>query len=77
VITIYSKANCPNCEIAKQHCALRGIKYTEVVLDDEEKMKAFKAIYPTVRAVPYVIAEDGSVIGGFSAFKTWLHSRES
>ena len=77
MITIYSKVNCPNCDIAKQHCALRGIKYSEVILDNEEKMKAFKELYPTVRAVPYVIAEDGSVIGGFSAFKTWLHSRES
>lgn len=72
---IYTKEACPNCVIAKQHCMLRGIAYTEELLDTPEKIEAFKAAYPNVRAVPYVIGDDGVPIGGFTAFKNFLRTK--
>lgn len=72
-LTIYTKAACPNCDIVKQHCMIRGIAYTEVTLGTPEDIEKFKAEYPNVRAVPYVLGPSG-VIGGFTAFKTWLRT---
>ena len=71
---VYSKPNCPNCDIVKSHCALRGIAFTEVSLDSPEKIEQFKAQHPTVRAVPFVTHDDGTVIGGFAKFKEHLRT---
>ena len=73
-MNIYSKPNCPNCEIVKSQCALRGIAFTEIVLDSEDKIKMFKALHANVRAVPFVTHDDGTVIGGFSKFKEYLRT---
>ena len=77
MLIIYTKKDCPNCIIVKQRCMLAGISFTEALLDSAEKIEKFKENYPKARSVPFVISESGDVIGGFSAFKTWLHSRES
>lgn len=71
MLKIYTKLNCPNCDIVKGHCALRGISYIEIHIDNPEAIKEFKEKFPNARALPFV-CDDNGVIGGFSAFKEWL-----
>lgn len=76
MMIIYSRLQCPNCEIAKVAAMVRGIKFTEALLDTPEKIEQFKKDYPKAKSVPYVISESGDVIGGLTAFKKWLHERD-
>lgn len=45
-IEIYSKSDCPFCQMAKQHLHSHGIAYTEQVYDDFEQRQA---IYDALR----------------------------
>ena len=73
MIIIYSKPNCPNCDIAKAQAMIRGVKFEERCLDTQEKIASFLELYPGVRAVPFATHSDGSKIGGLSAFKNFLN----
>jgi len=74
LIIIYSKPNCPNCDIAKMQAMLRGVPFEEHCLDTQEKIASFLELYPGVRAVPFVTTKDGQRIGGLSSFKSFLHN---
>lgn len=71
MLKIYTKPDCPNCQIVEQHCMIRGLSYIKINLNTPEALAEFKTQYPTVRAVPFIL-DDSGVIGGITAFKTWL-----
>ncbi len=75
MLKIYTKPNCPNCDIAKAKALLGGHSYIEINLNTPEALAEFKAQYPSVRAVPYVLSDSG-VIGGLTAFKAWLKEQK-
>ena len=71
---VYTKPQCPNCEIVRGHLALRGILFTTVCLDTPKNVAAFKEKYPGARSAPYVTFDDGTPIGAFAKFKEYLRT---
>ena len=41
MLTVYSKANCPNCDRAKNLLASKGINYNEVRVDIDNQAREF------------------------------------
>ena len=60
--TLYSKPNCPACVQLKSKLIDRGDNFIEESLDTPEKIAAFKALYPGVRSVPYLVTEMGNPV---------------
>lgn len=59
--TLVTKPRCPNCLIAKRFLDVNGLLYDLISLDSPELIASFKEQYPTVRMVPVIIREDGSL----------------
>lgn len=79
MITVYSKENCPQCVQAKQYLTLRGQEFQEIQVAYPTTVKVdgklyidleeFKAKYPLVRAMPFIVDADGKEIGSFAALR--------
>lgn len=59
MLTVYSKANCPFCDKAKNLLRLKGIEYTEVRVDQDPAAREF-IISEGHRTVPQIY-RDGQV----------------
>ena len=70
-ITIYTKANCPNCVAAKQLLQSKGLEYEESALDDEYAATTFAAQYPEVRQMPQIFI-NGQRVGGLAGLQAAL-----
>ncbi len=70
-ITIYSKANCPNCVTAKQLLDSKGLDYTEINVDVEARMANFIKAYPDARQMPQIFINDQRV-GGLAGLQAAL-----
>lgn len=62
-ITIYSKSQCPNCEIAKNLLKSKNIDFVEVRVDLDPESRQF-LIGQGHRAVPQFYREDELVLPG-------------
>lgn len=80
MITVYSKPNCPQCDVIKKWLSVNSFEYSEIIFDigqphEDNKtyipVKEFKALYPHVQSAPQVVI-DGELIGGVSATKDHL-----
>lgn len=69
-VIVYSKSNCPQCDIAKEFLDSRQIEYTSLSLDDETIRNKFKSENPNVRSVPYILI-NGGPIAGVEGLKQW------
>jgi glutaredoxin 3 len=68
-ITIYSKANCPNCVTAKQLLKSKGLEFVE--FDQERNRDEFLLLihrYPEVRQMPQIFI-DGQRVGGLAGLQ--------
>lgn len=70
-ITVYTKANCPNCTAAKQLLAKEALAYVEVDLDDNAAREAFVTKYPDLRQMPQIWVNDQRV-GGLAGLQAFL-----
>ena len=70
-IVIYSKSNCPLCVQAKQLLASKGLDYTEISLDIEERRNNFMAAYPDAKQMPQIFIGDQRV-GGLAGLQAAL-----
>lgn len=71
-ITIYSKANCPNCVTAKQLLKSKGLDYSE--RDIEFHPNQFNELlkhYPDARQMPQIFI-DGQRVGGLAGLQAAL-----
>lgn len=71
-ITIYSKSNCPNCDAAKNLLKSKGMDYTEISLDIDERRANFMAAYPEAKQMPQIFIGDqrvGGLVGLQQALK--------
>lgn len=65
-VHIYTKHNCPFCTNAKEWLKIRGIPYTETLLESDEDRQAFyEKVGENVRTVPQIYVDDVRV-GGFT-----------
>ena len=74
-ITIYTKSNCPNCTTAKQLLKSKGLDYTEISLDIEERRANFTNAYPEAKQMPQIFIRDQRV-GGLAGLRVALNQME-
>lgn len=67
-IAIWSKPQCPYCDMAKQLCDQKGLEYVCVTLGEEFDRAELVNRFPTARSFP-VIEIDGEYIGGYNELK--------
>lgn len=70
MISIYSKPNCPQCDMAKKLAAMKGLEYGVLVLDEDYTLEELKERFAEKlpRSFP-VVVEDGTLIGGLNELK--------
>jgi glutaredoxin 3 len=74
-VTIYTKANCPNCVAAKQLLKSKGLRYVENNMDDPGVRLAFEFSYPDLRQMPQIFINDQRV-GGLTGLQAALKQLE-
>ena len=71
-IVVYTKANCPNCEYAKNLLKSKALEYAELhqEADDIEFNLMFK-MHPEARQMPQIFIE-GQRVGGLAGLQQAL-----
>ena len=75
-ITLYTKSNCPNCTTAKQLLKSKGLDYSEISLDIEERRANFTNAYPEAKQMPQIFIGDQRV-GGLAGLQAALKQLEA
>jgi glutaredoxin 3 len=70
-VIIYTKENCPNCEIAKQILSHASMEYIDVDIMRGSRLQNFLAEYPDARQMPQIFINDQRV-GGLEGLKVAL-----
>jgi glutaredoxin 3 len=70
-ITMYTKANCPNCVTAKLILDSAGLKYADVDIELGERMANFIKEFPDARQMPQIFINDQRV-GGVAGLQAAL-----
>ena len=74
-VTIYTKANCPNCVAAKQLLQAKGLEYQEVDIEVGGRFANFVANYPGAKQMPQIFIGDQRV-GGLAGLQAALKQME-
>lgn len=67
-VTIYSKPQCPYCDMAKALAEQKGHELTYKMLDQDFSREDLMETFPTARTFPQIIV-DGEKIGGYTEYK--------
>lgn len=70
-ITMYTKANCPNCVTAKMVLDNLGLKYADVDVEAGDRLKNLLAEFPDARQMPQIFFGDQRV-GGLAGLQAAL-----
>lgn len=70
-ITMYTKANCPNCTTAKLVLDSVGLKYAEVDVEVGDRLGNLLKEFPDARQMPQIFIGDQRV-GGLAGLKVAL-----
>ena len=70
-IVVYTKANCPNCEYAKNLLKSKGLEYEEKNMDDVDRFIEFQLCYPEARQMPQIFIRRQRV-GGLAGLQVAL-----
>jgi glutaredoxin 3 len=70
-ITIYTKANCPNCVTAKQLLQSKDLTYGEVDVEKDNTLQALVALHPNIRQMPAIFI-NGQHVGGLTGLQNVL-----
>ena len=70
-ITIYTKANCPNCVTAKMVLDSFGLKYADVDIEVGDRLANLLKEFPDARQMPQIFIGDQRV-GGLAGLKVAL-----
>ena len=68
-VLIYSKNNCPNCQIAKNK--LSKFKPKEIMLGQDISREDFFKKFPNVKSVPQIVINNQN-IGGLNDLEKWF-----
>jgi glutaredoxin 3 len=69
-ITIYTKAQCPNCVSAKALLKSKGLEYTEI--ESMPEILEMLRHYPDARQMPQIFI-NGQRVGGFAGLQAALN----
>tara|TARA_B100000965_G_C19529720_1_gene730536 strand:- start:821 stop:1048 length:228 start_codon:yes stop_codon:yes gene_type:complete len=67
-VEIYSKTQCPYCDMAKNLAEQKGYDLTVHMLDVDFDREKLMETFPGARTFPQIIV-DGDKIGGYTEFK--------
>ena len=70
-ITMYTKANCPNCTTAKLILDSLGLKYADVDVEVGERLANLLKEFPDARQMPQIFIGDQRV-GGLAGLQAAL-----
>ena len=70
-ITMYTKANCPNCETAKAVLSNLGLKYADVDVEVGDRLANLLKEFPDARPMPQIFFNDQR-IGGLAGLQAAL-----
>jgi glutaredoxin 3 len=70
-VAVWSKPQCPYCDMAKRLLDERGIEYVAVTLGEEFTREDVLAKFPTARTFP-IIEIDKEYIGGYNELRKKL-----
>ena len=70
-ITMYTKANCPNCTTAKLVLDSVGLKYADVDVEVGDRLANLLKEFPDARQMPQIFINDQRV-GGLAGMKVAL-----
>jgi len=70
-ITMYTKANCPNCVTAKLILDAAGLKYADVDVEVGERLANLLKEFPDARQMPQIFINDQRV-GGLAGLQKAL-----
>lgn len=62
-IIVYSKSNCPQCDLAKKYLNKKNLHYIEVSLDDALERDSFVMLFPGIRSMPQIVVNNNRVGG--------------
>ena len=68
---VWSKEQCPYCDMSKQLLTTKGIEFEEKKIGDGFTKEDLLEAVPTARTVPQIFL-DGQLIGGFTELKQYL-----
>ena len=74
-IGVWTKPQCPYCDMAKQLLNQKGLEYTAVTLGEDFPRDDVVAKFPTARTFP-IIPIDNEYIGGYNELKRKLEGEK-
>lgn len=72
-VEIYSKPQCPYCDMAKRLAEQKGYDLSYKMLDEDFDRDTLMETFPGARTFPQIIV-DGDKIGGYTEFKALVDS---
>ena len=72
-VKIYSKPQCPYCDMAKRLAEQKGYDLSYKMLDEDFDRDTLMETFPGARTFPQIIV-DGDKIGGYTEFKALVDS---
>jgi len=72
-VEIYSKPQCPYCDMAKNLAEQKELDYTYKMLDEDFSREELMETFPGARTFPQIIV-NGDKIGGYQEFKKLIDS---
>jgi glutaredoxin 3 len=75
-VEIYSKPQCPYCDMAKRLAEQKGFDLTYKMLNEDFDRETLMETFPGARTFPQIIV-DGEKIGGYTEFKALVDASEA
>ena len=72
-VEIYSKPQCPFCDMAKRLAEQKGYDLTYMMSDEDFDRETLMETFPGARTFPQIIVNDDK-IGGYQEFKALVDS---
>jgi len=72
-VEIYSKPQCPYCDMAKRLAEQKEVDLTYKMLDEDFSRDELMETFPGARTFPQIIV-NGDKIGGYQEFKKLIES---
>ena len=74
-VEIYSKPQCPYCDMAKNLATQKEYDLTVKMLDEDFDRETLMETFPGARTFPQIIVDDEK-IGGFTEFKALVDTKK-
>lgn len=63
--TVYTKQNCPYCDMAKNLLESKGIPFETQMIGVDISRDEILLKFPSMRTVPIIVDDNGELIGGY------------